>query len=257
MLFIKFRKYFKNISYPKKGTIIGLLIFLILYLFFIILIGIDSIWIPISGQNYTPNWLFISIHFFEIFVPGFILINLGYFVYSFTGGVVRGLVALIIIGSIVLVAYALVGAFSGWVYGKLKKKKYAKFLVAFFILFLYIVTTYWQYRLAYGPDYRTYSVDDCEIIKNEEDENWCYIRIAESGSNVSICEKIGDGYMQAICYRNVAKDISTCEKILDRPLYNDCYRNVAIYLKNISVCEMIQNDEKMATCIDAISSSQT
>ena len=105
---MKFKKYWQKSSYPKKGAIIGLLIFVLFWLLYYL--GTNLIYFNLTLYQY-----------FQEFIPGIYLTQLIYFGAGFSIGATAGLVAGIIAISVVIIIYITLGAIVGWIYGSANK----------------------------------------------------------------------------------------------------------------------------------------
>jgi hypothetical protein len=171
----------------------------------------------------------------------------------------------------------------------LKSKKYIFLFLIFFVLvflsgFLYFKNLVSPADLcgSKGNEYekdrcieeRAFQANDfriCDKIKDTEKvysigifgpdgglvtKNWCYTRIAEKTSNLSICKRIEDEASKNECFTRVARKtgtLKTCDAINDAKKREWCQLGVAEVTKNHSICEglKINDDNHMNNVRDA------
>ena len=89
----------------------------------------------------------------------------------------------------------------------------------------------------------------------------CYVNLAEKTENANICKKITEIRIRNKCYREVGiatNDVSICELIIDdEPLFyasqnpkDECYVGIGIQTNDRSLCEKIIWDEARQKCFD-------
>lgn len=107
-----------------------------------------------------------------------------------------------------------------------------------------------------AEELRDYKV--CLIVKNNDIKNQCLRTVAEKVNDVSVCDMVVEG--ENSCYFEVAlnlKDLSICQKINDESDSYDggidkssCYYHMAKTKNDISICEKIMNDPALkGSCI--------
>jgi len=98
----------------------------------------------------------------------------------------------------------------------------------------------------------------CKEIEVECERNQC---LAEVTGNISFCEKVPDLSEKKMCFAKLSKKltINVCkEYIPEHPsvLYvPDCIKYVAITTQNISLCDLIDNNEIKWSCLASLSKS--
>ncbi len=253
------KKSWRSWSHPKKGALIGVLVFAALYILLIILPALFSIltYQPPSeeGPQYSTGTISEFVFIYHAFIPGFTSIIMGFFAAGFAG---TPLIPSILWTTIpVIIAYALAGAFLGWTYSKIKNKNHAKLVICLLIILVYALSTYGQYRALHGPNYENYSVADCGKIKDLSTQEICYLKVATAKIDTSICEKISkDSTAYGSCYYNVLSEdlnilgtTSLCEQVPASEARDNCYYWIARD-GNVSICEQIQNPDAKLECIN-------
>ncbi|MDD3491533.1 MAG: hypothetical protein PHG13_00970 [Candidatus Pacebacteria bacterium] len=95
-------------------------------------------------------------------------------------------------------------------------------------------------------------IDGQEEIRypNLSTKDICYQYIAVSKQDPSICDKIQEQFFRDVdCYNNMKLDLlsleqslAICDKIQQQSTKNHCYEKIAIYMKDKSICDKIQNE---------------
>lgn len=99
--------------------------------------------------------------------------------------------------------------------------------------------------------------DACKNIKDSTEKNNCYIKLAASSGDTSICDRL---IMEEHdnCYKEVAiskENVLLCDRIENSDTKDDCYNAFAISEEDSSVCGKIQKQEKRDDCYNYLALS--
>jgi len=100
--------------------------------------------------------------------------------------------------------------------------------------------------------------DVCKNIEDSSERNTCYINLAVSRGDASICNRLGMGVHDQ-CYKEVAiskEDLLLCGRIEDNDVKDDCYNALAVSGGDSSICGKIQKQEKRDDCYNEIALSK-
>ncbi len=80
----------------------------------------------------------------------------------------------------------------------------------------------------------------------------CYVYMAKSTADPSLCEKFSGSYSRDFCYEVVAKntkDYALCEKIKSYTRKKSCFLEIAELTKDYTICEQIEDTAEKDFCI--------
>ncbi|MFH1711447.1 MAG: thioredoxin family protein, partial [Nanoarchaeota archaeon] len=92
-----------------------------------------------------------------------------------------------------------------------------------------------------------WTLADCEGMIDSDKKERCYMAVASTTGDGSLCAKITDiNIRENSCYFSIAwniKDSSLCAKISDKNRRDNCYEGVAVALKDADICEQLLDSE--------------
>jgi len=130
--------------------------------------------------------------------------------------------------------------------------KFTRWIFVFLVAFIVLVIAWEAY---YAQSFN--SVQLCEKKKDIQAMDDCYLAIAMSKVNITMCENLSTDLKRFHCYSTLAvklNDVSSCQKIplTDVDLIDDrdrCITCVAYNLHNMSLCDKVISQVKQDACV--------